>query len=224
VPVQSAWRVQSNLTHLRERRWRGPGSHERVTACRRFGGCEDAKKIPSGSLKQTAAKWQLVAPSTGRRVGAPAPRESLCSAPNSAQSSSWALSLDGDRADRRDRKAPRPTTRPDRLHRIRRLLAPGYSKGASRRRHREGARPRETLGRKPLGELASLATPETILRWYRETIAAKYDGSRTRGAPSRPPTRSDKVQLLTTSRRAAFTWLASPARRTALGWRSSPAT
>ena len=29
------------------------------------------------------------------------------------------------------------------------------------------------LGRKLLAEMASLATPETILRWYREQVAAK---------------------------------------------------
>ncbi|MGO9834727.1 MAG: hypothetical protein ACLP1X_10955 [Polyangiaceae bacterium] len=43
------------------------------------------------------------------------------------------------------------------------------------------------LGRKLLAEIASLATPETILRWYREQVAAKYDGSRTRGGrPAHP--------------------------------------
>ena len=31
------------------------------------------------------------------------------------------------------------------------------------------------LGRKGLRELASIVTPETILRWYRELIASKYD-------------------------------------------------
>jgi hypothetical protein len=36
------------------------------------------------------------------------------------------------------------------------------------------------LGRKRLAEVASLATPETILRWSRERVAAKYDGSRSR--------------------------------------------
>jgi len=54
------------------------------------------------------------------------------------------------------------------------------------------------LGRKLLAEMASLATPETILRWYREQVAAKYDGSRTRGRPSRPANRDEKVQLLLT--------------------------
>ena len=47
------------------------------------------------------------------------------------------------------------------------------------------------LGRKLLAEVASLATPETVLRWYREQVAAKYDGSRTRGTPGRPPAVTD---------------------------------
>jgi hypothetical protein len=43
------------------------------------------------------------------------------------------------------------------------------------------------IGRKLLAEMASLATPETILRWYRQRVAAKYDGSRVRGAHPREP-------------------------------------
>ncbi len=39
------------------------------------------------------------------------------------------------------------------------------------------------LGRTMLAEVATLATPETILRWYRRMIAAKYDGSQTRRSP-----------------------------------------
>lgn len=38
------------------------------------------------------------------------------------------------------------------------------------------------LGRQRLEELAGLVTPETLLRWYRELIARKYDGSARRGA------------------------------------------
>src|SRR6195256_4843810 len=37
-------------------------------------------------------------------------------------------------------------------------------------------------GRRILDELAGLVTPETILRWYRELIAKKYDGTARRGA------------------------------------------
>ena len=33
------------------------------------------------------------------------------------------------------------------------------------------------VGRRALGELATIATPDTILRWYRELVAKKYDGS-----------------------------------------------
>ncbi len=62
------------------------------------------------------------------------------------------------------------------------------------------------LGRKLLAEMASLATPETILRWYREQVAAKYDGSRTRGRPGRPATRGDKVTQLLTMARENPSW------------------
>lgn len=41
------------------------------------------------------------------------------------------------------------------------------------------------LGRKQLKELSTIVTPDTILRWYRQLIAAKYDGSQRRG-PGRP--------------------------------------
>jgi hypothetical protein len=32
-----------------------------------------------------------------------------------------------------------------------------------------------------LQEVATLATPNTVLRWYRELVAAKYDGSKKHG-------------------------------------------
>jgi hypothetical protein len=38
----------------------------------------------------------------------------------------------------------------------------------------------KTLGRKALQKVATVATPDTILRWYRELVAAKYDGSKKR--------------------------------------------
>ncbi len=41
------------------------------------------------------------------------------------------------------------------------------------------------LGRERLRALASIVTPETILRWYRELVAKKYDGSSMR-RPGRP--------------------------------------
>jgi len=51
------------------------------------------------------------------------------------------------------------------------------------------------LGRKALAEVATVATPDTILRWYRELVAKKYDGSARRG-PGRPRTTAEIVRLL----------------------------
>jgi transposase len=44
------------------------------------------------------------------------------------------------------------------------------------------------LGRRALTQVASIVTPDTILRWYRRLIANKYDGSarRRRGRPMTP--------------------------------------
>jgi putative transposase len=42
------------------------------------------------------------------------------------------------------------------------------------------------LGRKLLQQVASVANPDTILGWYRQLVAAKFDGSRQRGLPGRP--------------------------------------
>ena len=43
----------------------------------------------------------------------------------------------------------------------------------------------QKLGRKALAEVATIASPETILRWYRQLVAKKCDGSeRRRGRPA----------------------------------------
>jgi putative transposase len=44
-----------------------------------------------------------------------------------------------------------------------------------------------SLGRRLLGEVATLVTPETLLGWYWKLITRKYDGSPNHG-PGRPPT------------------------------------
>jgi hypothetical protein len=45
-----------------------------------------------------------------------------------------------------------------------------------------------------LADVTSLLTPDTILRWYRQLIAAKYDGTAKRG-PGRPAT-AESIQAL----------------------------
>jgi hypothetical protein len=46
-------------------------------------------------------------------------------------------------------------------------------------RARQAAEPLKgrVLGRRVLEQLSDLVTPETILRWYRELITKKYDGT-----------------------------------------------
>src|SRR5437763_981096 len=43
------------------------------------------------------------------------------------------------------------------------------------------------LGRKGLADIAAAAKPDTLLRWYRELIAKKFDGSRFRKTVGHPP-------------------------------------
>ena len=67
------------------------------------------------------------------------------------------------------------------------------------------ARIGKVVGRKALGEVASIATPDTILRWYRELVAKKYDGRSKRG-PGRPGTAAEIVRLLVEMATRNTTW------------------
>jgi hypothetical protein len=51
------------------------------------------------------------------------------------------------------------------------------------------------LGRKRLKELATIATPDTLLRWYKRLIAQKFDGSERRTQLGRPPVAEEVEQL-----------------------------
>jgi len=57
------------------------------------------------------------------------------------------------------------------------------------------ARAAKSLGRARLRELSPIVTPETLLRWYRELVAAKYDGSANR-SPGRPRVRAEIQALI----------------------------
>ena len=56
-----------------------------------------------------------------------------------------------------------------------------------------------------LAQIASVATPATLLRWYRYLIAAKYDGSKNR-SPGRPPKAKDIRELMVRMARENPTW------------------
>lgn len=53
----------------------------------------------------------------------------------------------------------------------------------------------KAIGRKALTEVACIVTPDTILRWHRELVAKKYDGTKQRG-PGRPHTAEVIVDLV----------------------------
>jgi hypothetical protein len=64
----------------------------------------------------------------------------------------------------------------------------------------------EALGRKVLQGVAGIVTPDTILRWYRRLVAKKYDGSKKRRKPGRPPTRKEIADLVVKMALANVGW------------------
>lgn len=54
----------------------------------------------------------------------------------------------------------------------------------------------KVLGRKALKEFATIVTPDTLLRWHRELVAAKWDYSRCCKKVGRPPVSTEIVELV----------------------------
>ena len=52
------------------------------------------------------------------------------------------------------------------------------------------------LGRKGLQRVAGIAKPDTILAWYRQLVAEKFDGSKQRRPPGRPRTSPETEDLV----------------------------
>ena len=52
------------------------------------------------------------------------------------------------------------------------------------------------LGRKMLEQMATIVTPDTILRWHRELVAAKWDYSGRRKKIGRPPASAEVIELV----------------------------
>jgi putative transposase len=63
----------------------------------------------------------------------------------------------------------------------------------------------KALGRRRLGDIAGIVTPDTILRWHRRLVAQKYAGSKTR-APGRPRTPPDIAALVVRMASENPTW------------------
>jgi len=52
------------------------------------------------------------------------------------------------------------------------------------------------LIRKQLKDTATIATPDTLIRWYKQLIACKFDGSKKRNGPGRPRVDEEIEQLV----------------------------
>ena len=77
---------------------------------------------------------------------------------------------------------------------LRERLGPARIQLSAQRRRRLGELGKK-LGRRGLAQYATIGTPDTILRWYRELVAKKYDGSERRG-PGRPRTKAEIARLV----------------------------
>src|SRR5262245_3901070 len=64
----------------------------------------------------------------------------------------------------------------------------------------------QPLGRQRLTELATLVTPDTLLRWYKQLIAQKFDGSQQRRALGRPQVAEEIEQLVIRMAEENATW------------------
>src|SRR5467141_1451610 len=62
------------------------------------------------------------------------------------------------------------------------------------------------LGRKRLKEIATVATPDTLLRWYHRLIAQKFDGSKHRTQLGRPRVAEEIEQLVIRMAEEHPTW------------------
>jgi putative transposase len=67
---------------------------------------------------------------------------------------------------------------------LREKLSPKRIRFNDRERRRLAIKAK-VLGRKALGDIACIVAPDTLLRWYRQLVANKYDSSKRRG-PGRP--------------------------------------
>ncbi len=63
----------------------------------------------------------------------------------------------------------------------------------------------KVVGRAALRELACIVTPDTLLRWHRELIAKKYDGSQQR-RPGRPRSSQEIQALILRMAKDNHTW------------------
>jgi putative transposase len=62
------------------------------------------------------------------------------------------------------------------------------------------------VGRKALAQMARVAKPDTILAWYRNLVAQKFDGAKQRGARGRPRVGRELEDLVVKLARSNAGW------------------
>ena len=62
------------------------------------------------------------------------------------------------------------------------------------------------LGHKALADVANVVKPDTILGWYRELVAQKFDGSKARGSVGRPQISQEVEALIVRMARENSGW------------------
>jgi hypothetical protein len=63
-----------------------------------------------------------------------------------------------------------------------------------------------SLGRERLKEVATIATPDTLMRWYHRLMAQKFDGSMHRKRLGRPCVAEEIAQLVVRMAEEKATW------------------
>src|ERR1017187_10481936 len=133
-------------------------SRSRIPCCPETGPCRN-----SGGIRNGGARWR----GGNRRLTCPAVR-----LPKPAAPFQFLVLLMAGWIHRRQQLAIAYLQAENRV--LRERLGPGRLQFTDAER-RLVAEKGHGLGRTMLAELATLATPETILRWYRRMIAAKYE-------------------------------------------------
>jgi putative transposase len=64
----------------------------------------------------------------------------------------------------------------------------------------------KALGRRVLEQVATIVSPDTILRWHRELIAKKWDHSHKRKSPGRPPVAKEIEDLILRMAKENTSW------------------
>jgi hypothetical protein len=72
--------------------------------------------------------------------------------------------------------------------------------------HRRFATLALPIGRKRLKSLATLATPDTLMRWYNQLVAQKFDGSQNRNRLGRPRVSEEIEKLALQMAEDNLTW------------------